>query len=93
MRDLTERMQQMAPDVAEREHSARPAELPKSELNKLIETLETEMKAAAKALEFEKAATLRDQIIELRQVMVLKDVEIGEPSLTLVRRSTRRPGR
>ncbi len=93
VRDLTERMQQMAPDVAEREHGARPAELPKSELNKLIETLETEMKAAAKALEFEKAATLRDQIIELRQVMVLKDVEIGEPSLTLVRRSTRRPGR
>ncbi len=93
VRDLTERMQQMAPDAAEREHGARPAELPKSELNKLIETLETEMKAAAKALEFEKAATLRDQIIELRQVMVLKDVEIGEPSLTLVRRSTRRPSR
>ena len=63
VRDLTERMQQMAPDAAEREHGARPAELPKSELNKLIETLETEMKAAAKALEFEKAATLRDQII------------------------------
>lgn len=93
VRDLTERMQQMAPDAVEREHGTRPAELPKSELNKLIETLETEMKAAAKALEFEKAATLRDQIIELRQVMVLKDVEIGEPSLTLVRRSTRRPGR
>jgi hypothetical protein len=30
------------------------------------------MKAAAKDLEFEKAAALRDQIIELRRVMVLK---------------------
>jgi len=30
------------------------------------------MKAAAQALEFEKAAVLRDQILELRQIMVLK---------------------
>ncbi|MEW6578855.1 MAG: excinuclease ABC subunit UvrB [Chloroflexota bacterium] len=96
VRDLTERMQQMIPDAAQSERDApvaSPAELPKSELNKLIETLEAEMKAAAKALEFEKAAALRDQIIELRQVMVLKDVETGEPSLTLVRRSARRSSR
>ncbi len=96
VRDLTERMQQMIPDAAQSERGApvaSPAELPKSELNKLIETLEAEMKAAAKALEFEKAAALRDQIIELRQVMVFKDVETGEPSLTLVRRSARRSSR
>ncbi len=30
------------------------------------------MKAAAQSLEFEKAAVLRDQIVELRQLMVLK---------------------
>ncbi|MEP0764540.1 MAG: excinuclease ABC subunit UvrB [Chloroflexota bacterium] len=93
VRDLTERMQQMAPEAAQSERGALPAELPKNELNKLIETLEAEMKAAAKALEFEKAAALRDQIIELRQIMVFKEVETGEPSLTLVRRSARRPGR
>jgi len=93
VRDLTERMQQMAPEAAQSERGALPAELPKNELNKLIETLEAEMRAAAKALEFEKAAALRDQIIELRQVMVFKEVETGEPSLTLVRRSARRPGR
>ena len=96
VRDLTERMQQIAPEAAQSERGAAvpsPAGLPKSELNKLIETLEAEMKAAAKALEFEKAAALRDQIIELRQIMVFKEVEAGEPSLTLVRRTARRPGR
>jgi excinuclease ABC subunit B len=93
VRDLTERMQQMASDAGQRERGApapSAAELPKSELNRLIETLEVEMKAAARALEFEKAAALRDQIIELRQMMALKDAETGEPSLTLVRRSARR---
>ncbi len=96
VRDLTERMQHMVPEAAQSERGASapsPAELPKSELNKLIETLEAEMKAAAKALEFEKAAALRDQIIELRQIMVFKEAETGEPSLALVRRTARRPGR
>jgi excinuclease ABC subunit B len=49
------------------------ADLPKQELNRLIKELEKQMKEAAQALEFEKAAALRDQIIELRQVMVLKE--------------------
>ncbi|HHV97707.1 MAG TPA: excinuclease ABC subunit UvrB [Clostridiaceae bacterium] len=41
--------------------------LPKSDLEKIIEALEKEMKAAAKNLEFERAAQLRDRIIELRK--------------------------
>ncbi|GIK57591.1 MAG: UvrABC system protein B [Chloroflexota bacterium] len=49
------------------------AELPKDELHKIITELEKQMKAAAQALEFEKAAQLRDQIVELRQITVLKD--------------------
>lgn len=49
------------------------AELPKDELHKIITELEKQMKAAAQALEFEKAAQLRDQIVELRQIMVLKE--------------------
>jgi excinuclease ABC subunit B len=48
-------------------------DLPKAELNKLIKELEKQMKQAAQSLEFEKAAVLRDQIMELRQVQVLKD--------------------
>ncbi|MFY3791529.1 excinuclease ABC subunit UvrB [Ureibacillus sp. MALMAid1270] len=40
--------------------------LTKAELEKLINSLETEMKEAAKALDFERAAELRDTIFELK---------------------------
>ncbi|MED3661783.1 excinuclease ABC subunit UvrB [Ureibacillus sp. FSL K6-8385] len=43
--------------------------LTKSELEKLIESLEKEMKEAAKALDFERAAELRDTIFELKAEM------------------------
>lgn len=49
------------------------ADLPKAELNKMIKDLEKQMKEAAQQLEFERAAALRDQIVELRQMMVLKE--------------------
>jgi excinuclease ABC subunit B len=49
------------------------ADLPKAELHKMITELEKQMKTAAQSLEFEKAAQLRDQIVELRQIMVLKE--------------------
>ncbi len=42
--------------------------LPPSERKKMIVELEKQMQAAAKEMEFEKAAVLRDQIIELRQL-------------------------
>jgi excinuclease ABC subunit B len=54
------------------------ADLPKDELNRMINELEKQMKAAAQALEFEKAALLRDQVIELRQTLVLKDAPKGK---------------
>ena len=38
----------------------------------LLREIEKEMKAAAKDLEFEKAAALRDQLIDLRRLMELK---------------------
>lgn len=41
----------------------------------MIKELEKEMKAAAQALEFEKAAALRDQIMELRGIVLDRDVE------------------
>ena len=43
--------------------------LPKSEMTKLIQELEKNMKEAAQNLEFEKAAALRDQIYELREIL------------------------
>jgi excinuclease ABC subunit B len=44
--------------------------VPKDELARLIRDLEKEMKQAAKSLEFERAALLRDEIVELRKQMV-----------------------
>ena len=44
-----------------------PLQLPAHELSRLIADLEQQMKEAAQALEFEKAAALRDQIMDLRQ--------------------------
>lgn len=41
-------------------------EMPKSEIKRLVQELEKEMHDAAKALEFERAAVLRDLIIELK---------------------------
>ena len=50
--------------------------MPKDELARLIKELEKQMKQAAQELEFEKAALLRDQILELRQEM--EDEELSE---------------
>jgi excinuclease ABC subunit B len=49
------------------------ADLPKPELSKMIIELEKQMQEAAKALEFEKAAVLRDQVMEMRRTLALKD--------------------
>ena len=71
--DLTEDIAQEELALAEEQADyATVRDLPKAELNKLIKELEKQMKQAAQALEFEKAAVLRDQIMELRQIEVLK---------------------
>ena len=46
------------------------AGIPKDEALRLIKDLESQMRGAAKQLEFEKAAQLRDQIIEIRRSMI-----------------------
>lgn len=75
VRDLTDDIaeRQAAELAEERAGYVSVAEMPKDELNRLIKELEKQMKAAAQGLEFEKAAVLRDQIIEMRQIMVLKE--------------------
>jgi excinuclease ABC subunit B len=44
-----------------------PSDLPKEEVMRMIKELESQMKVAAKGLEYERAALLRDQIVELRR--------------------------
>lgn len=76
IRDLTDRVRVLAeekPEYTTNGQSApmlNPANLPKDELARLIKDIEKEMKEAAKNLEFERAASLRDQLIELRQMEV-----------------------
>jgi len=64
IRDITERVRAVAetrtPYVAE-------APISKEDVARLIKELEAQMKTAARSLEFEKAALLRDRIIELRK--------------------------
>jgi excinuclease ABC subunit B len=85
-RSIVKEVQDLAGEIAKK-HGAVVAEdkstylasteLPKDELNRLIKDLEKQMKSAAQALEFEKAAVMRDQIVELRQIMVLKEAGKG----------------
>src|SRR5690606_15084992 len=79
VRDLTDRVKAMVEEDVQAQGEAAKIdihELPKDELNKMIKELEKEMRAAAQALEFEKAAILRDQITELRGALVDKQVEL-----------------
>ena len=70
VRDLTERVRA----VAEEKPEYRVDGLPKAEVGFLIQELETQMQEAAANLEFEKAALLRDQILELRKQLEDEDV-------------------
>ncbi|GAB4574297.1 MAG: excinuclease ABC subunit UvrB [Anaerolineae bacterium] len=76
IRDLTESVRQSAREEAEKASVVdQIADLPKLEMERAIRDLERQMKQAAKELEFEKAAMLRDQIIELKGIMALRRTE------------------
>jgi excinuclease ABC subunit B len=70
VRDLTDQLTAKAvaePKAEYRTHAT--SRLNKSELQRVISELEKQMKEAARDLQFEKAAALRDQIYELRAVL------------------------
>jgi excinuclease ABC subunit B len=48
-------------------------DMPADEVMRLVKEFEKQMKQAAKDLEFEKAAALRDQVVELRKRLVMTD--------------------
>lgn len=72
VRDLTDRVRAAAEARGEYTASA-PLEIPKGEAHRLLADLEKQMKEAAAKWEFEKAALLRDQILELRVTIDAQD--------------------
>jgi len=72
IRDITERVKAVAETRAAYTFEAPPT---REDVTRLIKELEAQMKTAARSLEFEKAALIRDRIIELRKVLVLEEDE------------------
>ena len=69
VRDLTDRLARDAGVDEEGDLRGKVSKLEQKELARMIAELEKQMKAAAKELEFERAALLRDQVYELREIL------------------------
>jgi len=87
IRDITDRVRQ----VAEERPEYLTGQIPRDELARLIKDLEKQMKDAAKNLEFEKAALLRDRIVEMRRDLV--GDEEGLSVISEMRRASYAPSR
>ena len=70
IKDITDRVRAIAEEQAP---YVTTREMPRDQVAWLIKDLERRMKEAARDLEFEKAAALRDQVVDLRKAMVLDD--------------------
>jgi excinuclease ABC subunit B len=91
IREVGMRLRQIADVEGEYEKRGRPiaaGEMPRDELARLIKDLELQMKTAAKNLEFERAAALRDEVVQLRGVQVLE--QGPESMLSGASKTTRR---
>jgi excinuclease ABC subunit B len=68
--DLTEEFSEKAVKEMRGEYKTKSfSDMPRNELQKILNELEKQMKEAAKNLEFERAAALRDEMYELRALM------------------------
>ena len=76
VRDLTDRVKAMTKELADEDapDPANEVDLSPDALARMIQELEKEMKEAARQLEFEKAANLRDQIVDLRRREPMTDL-------------------
>jgi excinuclease ABC subunit B len=70
--DITERLANVDLDGKKAPRSARElaATMEQTELQRMIKEMENQMRAAAKEMEFERAAMLRDQVYELKAILV-----------------------
>ncbi|MBA2469481.1 MAG: excinuclease ABC subunit UvrB, partial [Chloroflexia bacterium] len=78
IRDLTDRVRAVAEESAgyatDDSGSGVIAHIPRDELARMVKDIESQMKTAARDLEFEKAALLRDQVVELRRIIEVDPV-------------------
>src|SRR5438045_2040191 len=81
IRDITERVRAVAAAHEKEASVTSAADLPKDELYRLIKDIEAQMKEAARALEFERAALLRDQVIELRRTLAVEEPDRIVPQI------------
>jgi excinuclease ABC subunit B len=92
VRELTDRVRRVAEESPEYNPGPYQSGLARDEAARLAIQLENEMKQAAKALEFEKAALIRDQIVSLRREIVGDDPEGLARIAELVAGTRRRRG-
>jgi len=78
IRDLTDRVRAVAEESAgyatDDSGPGVIAHIPRDELARMVKDIESQMKTAARDLEFEKAALLRDQVVELRRIIEVDPV-------------------
>ncbi|MCH8090241.1 MAG: excinuclease ABC subunit UvrB [Chloroflexi bacterium] len=87
VKDITDRVKAIA---EERASYTIDKEVPRGELLRLVKDLEHQMKEAARNLEFEKAAALRDKVIDLRKAIVLdEDAKMQEKVHTRIVKARR----
>ncbi|MBI5944365.1 MAG: excinuclease ABC subunit UvrB [Chloroflexi bacterium] len=67
--ELTEMMSAKAIGEAKGQYKTAADGLPRGELRKIVDDVEKQMKEAAKNLEFEKAAALRDELYDLKNLL------------------------
>ncbi|MFN8635618.1 MAG: excinuclease ABC subunit UvrB [Chloroflexota bacterium] len=81
IRDISNRVKAVAEQAAEYTTDG-PAMMPKDEMARLIQDLEVQMRAAAKNLNFEEAAAIRDQVVELKKLLVAEQPLVPEAWMT-----------
>ena len=69
IKDINERIRSISWVEQSKTETISNKELPKEEITNMIKELEIQMKKSSEQLEYEKAAIIRDQIIDLRKVL------------------------
>ena len=71
IRDITDRIVAKSEDTVDLGSSVDKSRVSAADATRLIADLQKQMKQAAKRMEFERAAMLRDEIVELRNIITI----------------------